>query len=170
MEYHGPGSGSGAEAGWAVTGGGDCASPGWQPSRRTLRSHVPARGAAGLGLCKRQGFGAPSAHRPPKEALLPWDQALGSWPGPGARRAHGQRRELQRRLGGRGGAAVGRGAALRRAPLLALPPGGAGASDRRVPGPGRCRGERQRDDGAADRALPGHADHHQLVPGQHGRV
>uniref|UniRef100_A0A8C6BVV1 G-protein coupled receptors family 1 profile domain-containing protein n=1 Tax=Monodon monoceros TaxID=40151 RepID=A0A8C6BVV1_MONMO len=97
---------------------------------------------------RAQGFGAPSAHRPPKEALLPWEQALGSWPGPGAQRAHGQRREPQRRLGGRRGAAVGRAAALRRAPLLALPPGGAGASDRRVPGPVRRRGERQRDDGA----------------------
>uniref|UniRef100_A0A2K5UL45 Uncharacterized protein n=1 Tax=Macaca fascicularis TaxID=9541 RepID=A0A2K5UL45_MACFA len=51
-----------------------------------------------------------------------------------------------------------------------FPPGGAGAGDRRVPGPVRRRGERQRGDRAAHRALPGHADHHQLVPGQHGSV
>lgn len=50
--------------------------------------------------------------------------------------------------------------------LLGVPPCGAG--DHGVPQPVRGGYKRPRGDGAADWALPGHVDHHQPVPGQHG--
>ena len=85
LEHDGPGRGSarGAGAGRAAAGGGDCAPPALQPSKRTPRSRVPARGAAELEPFRRRELRAHFAPRPPKEALSQRGQALGTRPCPG---------------------------------------------------------------------------------------
>uniref|UniRef100_A0A7N4NNZ6 G-protein coupled receptors family 1 profile domain-containing protein n=1 Tax=Sarcophilus harrisii TaxID=9305 RepID=A0A7N4NNZ6_SARHA len=134
-----------------------------------------ARGCSPPALTERGQSGRPPARHPltrggkggtPGRRESP-PEALSS----PARPAHGRPRERQREPGGRSpGERAVVPAALRREPLLRLPAGGPGARDGRVPGPVRRRRGRQRGDRAADPALPRHADHHQPVPGQHGRV
>ena len=134
-------------------------------SKQTLQSRVPqCRARAGLPrlLYSLQGLSSPA----PRELVK--ERFLGRAASP--QRADGQLLEQHRQQGGRAGAAKGCVATVRRARLFAFPPEGTGASDHGVPGPVHRRGKRQRGDRVADWVLPGHADHHQLVPGQHGSV